>query len=181
MIVNQNGHPHVLMQQQHLAYFKLPGGRLRPGEDEMQGLKRKLSSHLAPPNPGNNPSLHISWDIGECVGQFWRPNFDTLFYPYLPPHITRPKECRRIFIVPLPEKALFALIKGTGKLVAVPLFDLYDNPAKYGPVISALPSMLSRFKLTLVGSQAVITQAPSLDIPTKEEQQDYQQDQQQWQ
>lgn len=28
--------------------------------------------------------------------------------------------------------------------MAVPLFDLYDNSAKYGPVISALPSQLSR-------------------------------------
>jgi cleavage and polyadenylation specificity factor subunit 5 len=148
---------------------------LRPGEDETQGLKRKLSTHLAPPNPTNNPSLHISWDIGDCVGVFWRPNFDTLFYPYLPPHITRPKECRRIFIIPLPEKALFALIKGCGKLVAVPLFDLYDNPAKYGPLISALPSMLSRFKLTLVGSQQTVnTQAPSLELVPKDEQQEEQ-------
>jgi Nucleotide hydrolase len=87
-----------------------------------------------------------------------------------------------MFIIPLPTKALFALNKGTGKLVAVPLFDIYDNPAKYGPVISALPSMLSRFKLTLVGSLvgselAVVTKAPSLDVVQKEEQQEYQQDQ----
>ncbi len=38
-----------------------------------------------------------------------RPNFETIFYPYLPPHITRPKECRKMFIIPLPDKAVFAV------------------------------------------------------------------------
>ena len=46
---------------------------------------------------------------GECIGQWWRPNFDTVFYPYVPPHITRPKECKKIYIIPLPEKCLFAV------------------------------------------------------------------------
>jgi len=30
------------------------------------------------------------------------------------------------------------------KLVAVPLFDLYDNPGRYGPVLASLPALLSR-------------------------------------
>eukprot|EP00955_Chlamydomonas_euryale_P098077 365123-Chlamydomonas_euryale.AAC.17 len=30
------------------------------------------------------------------------------------------------------------------KLVAVPLFEIYDNPGRYGPLISAIPAMLSR-------------------------------------
>jgi hypothetical protein len=29
-------------------------------------------------------------------------------------------------------------------LVAVPLFELYDNYSRYGPVIASIPSMLSR-------------------------------------
>jgi hypothetical protein len=32
------------------------------------------------------------------------------------------------------------------KLVAVPIFELYDNPGRYGPIIAALPSMLSRWE-----------------------------------
>lgn len=31
------------------------------------------------------------------------------------------------------------------KLLAVPLFELYDNPQRYGPIISNLPQFLSRF------------------------------------
>lgn len=36
------------------------------------------------------------------------------------------------------------------KLVAAPLFELYDNSAGYGPVISNLPVNLSRFNLIYV-------------------------------
>jgi Nucleotide hydrolase len=47
--------------------------------------------------------------IGECLGVFWRPNFTTLTYPYRPPHIERPKEVIKLFLVPLPEKCYFAV------------------------------------------------------------------------
>lgn len=30
------------------------------------------------------------------------------------------------------------------KLLAIPLFELYDNSARYGPQLSALPHLLSR-------------------------------------
>lgn len=33
----------------------------------------------------------MSLQIGECVGIWWRPNFETILYPYCPPHITKPK------------------------------------------------------------------------------------------
>ena len=37
-------------------------------------------------------------------------------------------------------------------LTAVPLFELHDNAAKFGPVIAGLPVMLSRLRLTLSGT-----------------------------
>ena len=37
------------------------------------------------------------------------------------------------------------------KLLAVPLFELHDNMAKYGAVIAAIPQLMSRFKLNLSG------------------------------
>ena len=46
--------------------------------------------------------------VGECVGQFWRPGFDFSLYPYQPAHITKPKEIKKLFLVPLPEKCFFA-------------------------------------------------------------------------
>lgn len=30
------------------------------------------------------------------------------------------------------------------KLLAIPLFELYDNAARYGPQLSAIPHLLSR-------------------------------------
>jgi cleavage and polyadenylation specificity factor subunit 5 len=39
--------------------------------------------------------------------------------------------------------ALFAVPRNY-KLVAAPLFELYDNSAGYGPIISSLPQALSR-------------------------------------
>lgn len=40
--------------------------------------------------------------------------------------------------------ALFAVPKNY-KLVAAPLFELYDNSQGYGPIISSLPQALCRF------------------------------------
>lgn len=33
LVVHEHGHPHVLVLQMGAAFFRLPGGRLRPGED----------------------------------------------------------------------------------------------------------------------------------------------------
>jgi Nucleotide hydrolase len=44
--------------------------------------------------------------------------------------------------------ALFAVPRNH-KLVAAPLFELYDNASSYGPIISHLPQMLSRLVTVL--------------------------------
>mmetsp|Transcript_3608 Transcript_3608/g.6131 ORF Transcript_3608/g.6131 Transcript_3608/m.6131 type:complete len:125 (-) Transcript_3608:466-840(-) len=33
LVVHQHNHPHILLLQAGNSYFKLPGGRLRPGEE----------------------------------------------------------------------------------------------------------------------------------------------------
>ncbi|KAL6533146.1 Pre-mRNA cleavage factor Im subunit 2 [Orobanche minor] len=89
---------------------------------KIEGLKRKLSSKLA----ANSPTLQPDWQIGECVAMWWRPNFETIMYPYCPPHITKAKECKKLYVVHLSEREYFAVPKNL-KLLAVPLFELYDN------------------------------------------------------
>lgn len=42
------------------------------------------------------------------------------------------------------------------RLLAVPLFELYDNVQRYGPIISAIPQMLSRFRLNFAGDRQEI-------------------------
>lgn len=64
-------------------------------------------------------------------------------YPYIPAHITKPKEKTKMFMVQLPERAKFNVPKNY-KLVAAPVFELYDNAQQYGNVIASLPNMLSR-------------------------------------
>ena len=86
ILVNEHSHPHVLLLQARTRWaargrsdraasaargaaltarrqveggqFALPGGKLKPGEDEVEGLKRKLRSKLAPAAS----SVAINWE-----------------------------------------------------------------------------------------------------------------------
>ena len=40
LLVHEHGLPHVLLLQLGTTFFKLPGGELEPGEEEIEGLKR---------------------------------------------------------------------------------------------------------------------------------------------
>lgn len=42
------------------------------------------------------------------------------------------------------------------KLLAVPLFELYENTARYGPQLSAIPHLLSRYNFEIVDEQGKI-------------------------
>jgi len=140
LLVHEHGLPHVLLLQLGTTFFKLPGGELNPGEDEVEGLKRLLTETL-----GRQDGVKQEWLVEDVIGNWWRPNFEPPQYPYIPPHITKPKEHKRLFLVQLQEKALFAVPKNY-KLVAAPLFELYDNSQGYGPIISSLPQALCRFE-----------------------------------
>lgn len=139
LIVHEHGLPHVLLLQLGTTFFKLPGGELGNGENEIDGLKRLLTETL-----GRQDGAPMVWTVEDVIGNWWRPNFEPPQYPYVPAHITKPKEHRKLYLVQLPEKALFAVPKNY-RLVAAPLFELYDNSQGYGPVISSLPQALSRF------------------------------------
>lgn len=90
-------------------------------------------------------NMKPEWKIGECIGTYYRPNFENIMYPYVPPHIARPKEVRNLFLLHLPDKCYFSVPKNY-KLIAVPLFEIYDHIQRYGPVISSIPQMISRFR-----------------------------------
>ncbi|MED6117508.1 Pre-mRNA cleavage factor Im subunit 2, partial [Stylosanthes scabra] len=143
LVVYERNHPHLLLLQIiGSTFYKLPGGRLKPGENEIEGLKRKLTSKLG----SNYPELVPDWKIGERVATWWRPNFEDVMYPYCPPHITKPKERKMIYMVHLSENERIVVPENI-QLVAVPLFELYDNVQNYGAVLSSIPQQLSRFEL----------------------------------
>jgi cleavage and polyadenylation specificity factor subunit 5 len=52
------------------------------------------------------------------------------------------------------------------KLLAVPLFELYDNTARYGPQLSAIPHLLSRYNFEMVDeNDKVVAVTPGLPLP----------------
>ncbi|XP_023232555.1 cleavage and polyadenylation specificity factor subunit 5-like [Centruroides sculpturatus] len=126
LLVHEHGLPHVLLLQLGTTFFKLPGGELDPGEDEIEGLKRLMTEIL-----GRQDGVQqTDWIIEDTVGNWWRPNFE-------PPQGSQ-------ITYGLYVLTLFAVPKNY-KLVAAPLFELYDNAQGYGPIISSLPQALSRF------------------------------------
>jgi len=160
LLVHNHGHPHILLLQKANQTFTLPGGWLHPGEDETSGLQRKLRNSLSP----LAAALNHEWEIGECLATYWRPHFESNTYPYLPVHITRPKEIRKLFTVHLPERCYFA-VPTNFKLVAIPFYECCEGLSKFGTVISTLPHLLSRYRMTISGEykQMQIDHKPSGD------------------
>ncbi|GAB2218094.1 hypothetical protein Droror1_Dr00001312 [Drosera rotundifolia] len=138
-------HPHLLLLQVRNSFFKLPGGRLKPGESDIEGLRRKLCSKLS----SDEDSNLMQWEVGECLGKWWRTDFETLYYPYLSPNIKKPKECIKLFIVKLRAHQRFTVPKNM-KLLAVPLSQTHDNHKTYGTIIAGIPQLLSKFSFNMV-------------------------------
>ena len=103
LVCHEHNHPHILMLQIANAFFKLPGDYLRPEDDEVEGFKLRLDERLAPTGRLGEGEEAADWQVGECLAQWWRPNFETFMYPFIPAHVTRPKECKKLYFINLPE------------------------------------------------------------------------------
>lgn len=106
LVCHEHNHPHILMLQIANAFFKLPGDYLKPEEDEVEGFKARLEERLAPVGKLAEGSEEGEWEIGECLSQWWRPNFETFMYPFIPAHVTRPKECKKLYLIQLPKNSM---------------------------------------------------------------------------
>ena len=73
MMVHRGGHPHVLLLNIS-SFYKLPGGSLKPGQDERKGLVQKLHRKMAPPASSAYPLP--KWEIDDLLSTWWRPNFE---------------------------------------------------------------------------------------------------------
>eukprot|EP00158_Paraphelidium_tribonemae_P001060 Partr_v1_DN23923_c0_g2_i2_m49059 putative cleavage and polyadenylation specificity factor len=78
------------------------------------------------------------------IGRWYKHTAESI-YPYLPPHIKQPREIRDIMLVKLPPSMVFGVPKNL-KVAAVPLFEVYENHSRYGPIIANVPFMLSQFE-----------------------------------
>ncbi|EXJ55246.1 hypothetical protein A1O7_08172 [Cladophialophora yegresii CBS 114405] len=175
LVCHEHNHPHVLMLQIANAFFKLyvlvpcfalrlarakliaseldrPGDYLPHDADEIEGFKQRLNERLAPTNPKEGDT---EWEVGDCLAQWWRPNHETFLYPFLPAHVSRPKELKKLYLIHLPPNKVLSVPKNM-KLLAVPLFELYDNTARYGPQLSAIPHYLSRYRFEYVDEEGKV-------------------------
>jgi cleavage and polyadenylation specificity factor subunit 5 len=105
LVCHEHNHPHILMLQIANAFFKLPGDYLRPEDDEIDGFKARLDERLAPVGKLGEGEAAADWDVGDCLAQWWRPNFETFMYPFIPAHVTRPKECKKLYFIRLPKSS----------------------------------------------------------------------------
>lgn len=57
---------------------------MKPGEDDIEGLKRRLDERLAPTSGQFDKSqgAENDWEIGDCISQWFRPNFETFMVSY---------------------------------------------------------------------------------------------------
>jgi cleavage and polyadenylation specificity factor subunit 5 len=84
--------------------------------------------------------------VDEVLGTWFRPNFDNHLYPYCPPHVKgTAKEEIDLYLVTLPKYKMLTIPKNY-KVVAIPLYELYENQQRYGQILSQLPFMLSKFE-----------------------------------
>lgn len=106
LVCHEHNHPHILMLQIANAFFKLPGDYLRPDDEEIPGFKARLNERLAPQGvQSTGDGVHGEWEIADTLAQWWRPNFETFMYPFMPAHVTRPKECKKLYLIQLPESS----------------------------------------------------------------------------
>ncbi len=66
----------------------------------------RLNERLAPVGTQfSGEGVNEEWEIGDTLAQWWRPNFETFMYPFIPAHVTRPKECKKLYFIQLPRQS----------------------------------------------------------------------------
>ncbi|KAJ3254871.1 hypothetical protein HK103_006766 [Boothiomyces macroporosus] len=72
--LHEHNHPTILVLRIANSFYKLPGGTLKPGEDEIKGLQQHLIEQLGPIGDTN----HDEFEIGELLGVYYRLNFENI-------------------------------------------------------------------------------------------------------
>ena len=81
------------------------------------------------------------------MGQFWRPEFDEYIFPYLPPHVSRPKELIKVIVASLPPRCVIKVHQGN-RMEFVPISDILRGGVdEYNESIRSIPALLSKISL----------------------------------
>jgi hypothetical protein len=68
-----------------------------------------------------------SFAITDVLFTTYRPHFDNITYPYLAPHIKRPKQTIKTIVLELDASKRVLGVPKNVKLVSVPLFEIFGN------------------------------------------------------
>ncbi|KAF8817910.1 putative mrna cleavage factor family protein, partial [Cardiosporidium cionae] len=145
--------PHLLLLQNTLTNkCVLPSGKYKSWDKPAIALGNKLKKLITVVSADLHsahqltmlPTSETSIEIGEYLGEWWRVELYSDPLPYLPTHVTRPKERLRLYQVTLPAKCIFHLPHHY-VLKAVPIFDIHSKT--YGLALSGLMHLLCRFRL----------------------------------
>lgn len=151
ILCHRNEFPHILLLQDDSGNSGLLGGKCKVHESPRDALKRKLARFVSTSKKGSH-QLDVRANaenvrIGDLLGEFWRPDFDSAVLPYLPLHINRPKEKILLYQVMIRENCSF-MIPDSLQLNAIPLYEFYH--VDQGISISALPHLLTRHHLSFM-------------------------------
>ncbi|KAJ3270951.1 hypothetical protein HDV01_007281 [Terramyces sp. JEL0728] len=72
--LHEHSHPTILVLRIANSFYKLPGGSLKPGEDEIKGLQQHLVDQLGPIGDTNLDEF----EVGELLGVYYRLNFENI-------------------------------------------------------------------------------------------------------
>ena len=124
ILIHQNNFPHLFIYQKQSKQnvkenIQLVGGKINNGEEPIEGLKRKMKKQL-------NVDDLKHYQIGELLGTFYRINYSSNLYPYLPSHVHSPKEIISLYMIHINESCNFKIAEGDD-ISSIPFFNLYNN------------------------------------------------------
>ncbi|KAF8820402.1 putative mrna cleavage factor family protein, partial [Cardiosporidium cionae] len=152
LLCHRHDCPHLLLLQNTITHkCVLPSGKYKSWDKPAVALGNKLKKLITVVSADLHsahqlttiPTAETSLEIGEYLGEWWRVEFYSDPVPYLPTHVTRPKERLRLYQVTLPAKCIFKLPPHY-VLKAVPIFDISSKT--YGLALSGLMHLLCRFR-----------------------------------
>jgi cleavage and polyadenylation specificity factor subunit 5 len=147
LLAHDDGIPCVLVQR--TSSYSLLEGEILPGQTEEEAIKAILIRHLMK----HSANDRLEFSVADCLMQLWRPEFDKNLFPYLPAHVSRPKELLKVVLVGLPPRAVLQLPTGV-TLDAVPVAELKrGGERKFGPVLAAVPDIISRVSFKMLVPQ----------------------------
>jgi cleavage and polyadenylation specificity factor subunit 5 len=139
VLIHRHPHMFLLEKSDDSGRFVIPGGKLRPGEDDETGLQRLLGVKMQ--------LIEGDYEVvDQLLATWYRPQFTDQLFPYLPVHVSSPKEIEHWYLVLLPEKGNLRINSKYKRLSVASFYDLQEGK-KYGKQLSLVPLLVSRFNI----------------------------------